>query len=307
MAGDLLIPPRLARTVVEWEGDAGRAWLAWLPELVAELAANWDLEVGPPLLPGGQISWVAPARWAGSDEPLVLKVQLPHPESDPEAAGLRAWGGDGAVRLHRDDPVRRALLIERCRPGHGVGELPGDLLAAKIGAALAARLHRATAPAGLPTLSSVLDAWADELEGRLDRHGPADPGLGRSAVATFRDRPRASPRDVLLHGDLNPTNVLSAEREPWLAIDAKPMVGDPAYDGVRLVTQPDPLATADAAATVASRLAVVAEGLGVERGDLAVWCVAGVVEMAVSARSHGDHRKAAGIERILDLLRGHLP
>jgi streptomycin 6-kinase len=37
-------------------------------------------------------------------------------------------------------------------------------------------------------------------------------------------------RPVLLCTDLHHDNVLAAAREPWLAIDPKPYVGDPAYD-----------------------------------------------------------------------------
>jgi streptomycin 6-kinase len=40
-------------------------------------------------------------------------------------------------------------------------------------------------------------------------------------------------RSVLLCTDLHAENVLAAEREPWLAIDPKPFVGDPAYDPVQ--------------------------------------------------------------------------
>lgn len=39
------------------------------------------------------------------------------------------------------------------------------------------------------------------------------------------DQPRR-----LLHGDFHPGNVLAAQRHPWLAIDPKPWVGDPAFD-----------------------------------------------------------------------------
>ena len=39
------------------------------------------------------------------------------------------------------------------------------------------------------------------------------------------DQPRR-----LLHGDFHPGNVLAAHRRPWLAIDPKPWVGDPAFD-----------------------------------------------------------------------------
>jgi streptomycin 6-kinase len=35
---------------------------------------------------------------------------------------------------------------------------------------------------------------------------------------------------VLLCTDLHAGNILAAEREPWLAIDPKPYIGDPCYD-----------------------------------------------------------------------------
>jgi streptomycin 6-kinase len=38
---------------------------------------------------------------------------------------------------------------------------------------------------------------------------------------------------VLLVTDLHAGNVLAAQREPWLVIDPKPFVGDPAYDAVQ--------------------------------------------------------------------------
>jgi streptomycin 6-kinase len=38
---------------------------------------------------------------------------------------------------------------------------------------------------------------------------------------------------VLLCTDLHAENVLAAEREPWLAIDPKPCIGDPAFDAIQ--------------------------------------------------------------------------
>jgi streptomycin 6-kinase len=38
---------------------------------------------------------------------------------------------------------------------------------------------------------------------------------------------------MLLATDLHAGNVLRAEREPWLVIDPKPFVGDPAYDATQ--------------------------------------------------------------------------
>jgi streptomycin 6-kinase len=41
--------------------------------------------------------------------------------------------------------------------------------------------------------------------------------------------PRSAPIEVMLATDLHAGNVLRAAREPWLVIDPKPFVGDPAY------------------------------------------------------------------------------
>jgi streptomycin 6-kinase len=305
---EVVIPAKLATTVVSWEGDRGRAWLAALPELVEAVAAEWDLEVGAPFEPGGNISWVAPVRRRGDGVEAVLKLQHPHPESDPEAAALAAWDGAGAVRLLASAPAHHALLLERCTPGHAVADDPDPLLAARVGASIGARLHAARPPVGLPALAAVQAAWADELEPRLEQHpAAADPGLARRALETMRSAGAPDAAPVLLHGDLNPTTVLAAEREPWLAIDPKPMAGDPAFDGSRLVAQPDPRRTAAPAATVDSRLTVVATGLGVDRVRLAAWCLAAAVEMGVSASAHGDGDRVGRCRAHARLLAVHLP
>jgi streptomycin 6-kinase len=123
----------------------------------------------------------------------------------------------------------------------------------------------------------------------------------------MRTRSDDGPPPVLLHGDLNPTNVLAAAREPWLAIDPKPMLGDAAYDGSRLAAQPDPLAEPDPARIVAQRLDVVADGLGIERGPLVEWCLAAAVQMGTSAAARGDVAASERSAAHVGLLAPHLP
>lgn len=284
--GEVVIPENLARSSVAWEGERARRWLDDLPRLVAELAETWSLDIAVPYEPGGNISWVAPVVRRTDGQAAVLKVQLPHPESAPEALALRAWGGEGAVRLFEADPERCALLIERCDPGTSLLDQGGALAAVRAGAEMAACLHAVPLPDEIPSLESVLALWADEVEGRAADQGPwLDPGLVATALELMRS---LSPSRVLLHGDLNPTNVLAAKRTPWLAIDPKPMSGDPARDGARLVLQPDP----GTPAVLRDRLAVVAEVLSVARERLAAWCLADAVEMATSARATGDEPRA---------------
>ena len=73
-----------------------------------EVAAEWGVELGESFALA-RYSYVAAAG-----ENAVLKVRSPEDdESDEEADALELWAGDGAVRLLRRDPSRRALLIER--------------------------------------------------------------------------------------------------------------------------------------------------------------------------------------------------
>ncbi len=57
-----------------------------------------------------------------------------------------------------------------------------------------------------------------------------DPGLVREGLRLFKELPRTAREEVLLVTDLHAGNVLRSKREPWLVIDPKPFVGDPAYD-----------------------------------------------------------------------------
>src|SRR5688500_19653281 len=118
MTTALRIPDRLAYTVVSAFGDVGRNWLARLPGLVADAASAWQLQVGVPFEPGGNVGWVAPVRRAdGSD--AVLKVECPghpnhaRPYGTRAAKGLQHWAGRGATRLLDSDEATQVLLLER--------------------------------------------------------------------------------------------------------------------------------------------------------------------------------------------------
>ena len=85
------------------------------------------------------------------------------------------------------------------------------------------------------------------------------------------------------------------------------MVGDPAYDGPRLVTQPDPLATADPGRTLDERLRTVSEVMGVDRDALLEWCLVGAVEMGASAWWRGERANGERCDAHMALLAPRLP
>ncbi|GAB3954567.1 hypothetical protein GCM10027614_61870 [Micromonospora vulcania] len=94
---------------------SGRAWLDALPGWLTECAERWSLRLGTPFR-YAFASLALPAELPDGTA-AVLKLQYPDPESQHEADALAHWNDDGAIRLLGHDPRRRALLVERCRPG----------------------------------------------------------------------------------------------------------------------------------------------------------------------------------------------
>ena len=60
-----------------------------------------------------------------------------------------------------------------------------------------------------------------------------DAGLAQEGLTILKELANTTPREVLLATDLHAGNVLAAQREPWLVIDPKPFLGDPAYDATQ--------------------------------------------------------------------------
>jgi streptomycin 6-kinase len=182
-------------------------------EMVArEVAAEWGLPLGPRIT-SGRFSYVAPA---GDD--AILKVLPPEDDdADHIAEALRFWDGDGAVRLLRHDPARRALLLERIRPGTEAAVMP-EAEANEIAIAVGRKIWRD--PGRPHPYRTVLD-W-------VERWMPHDDHpLVRAARDTFA---AMSPRtDTLVHADFHHHNLLRRRGE-WVTIDPKPIVGEPEFD-----------------------------------------------------------------------------
>jgi streptomycin 6-kinase len=217
----------------------GRRWVDQLPRLVDEIVSDWELELGESYVPGGQCAWVAAARGAAGEE-LVLKVGWRHPEAEQEADALEHWDGAGAVRCFkaRSFDESTALLLERCVPGAPLGSALPEVEQDVVIAGLLSRMWARPLPRRHPfrPLRQMCDAWAASFEQNFEADdGGLDPGLARTGVAMLRELPASVPagQEVLLCTDLHAGNVLAAQREPWLVIDPKPFVGDPAYDAVQ--------------------------------------------------------------------------
>ncbi|HTU96219.1 MAG TPA: aminoglycoside phosphotransferase family protein [Solirubrobacteraceae bacterium] len=230
--------------------------------LARAIAAEWGLTLGDRLEPGVASEWIGRARTSDGAE-VVLKLSRRHWEGDHEADGLLAWDGGGAIRClrsaQREDTC--ILLLESCRPGTALGAVVSEVEQDVIVAGLLGRLWQAPIATDAPfrPLQFMCDRWASSFERRMRVDGCGlDPGLARAGHAALRELPATATRTVLLCTDLHAGNVLAARREPWLVIDPKPFVGDPAYDVVQHMLNCDERLTTDPVA-LAGRMAALVD------------------------------------------------
>jgi streptomycin 6-kinase len=256
--------------------DHGRLWLDELPRAVEESAEHWKLRLGAPF-PYAFTSLAIPGRMENGRE-VVLKLQHVDRETEHEALALRHWNGDGAILMLDRYPARDALLLERCIPGTPVP--PDEAVDVLIGL-----LPRLWMPATAPPFRTLADEaahWASALSGRR----LLNPRLVDAALDAIRDLAPSQGEQVLLHQDLHGWNVLAAQREPWLVIDPKPLVGEREL-GLAPIIRSQELGRGKREAL--RRLDQLTSELGLDRERARRWCIAQTVAWSAGEGEVPDH------------------
>lgn len=269
---------------LEWlrQLPEGLAWLERLPQLVEECRAQWSLELEEPFA-DAHVSYAAPAG------DVVLKIQFPDRETEHEAEALRHWDGEGAVRLLEYDAERHAMLLERCRPGTPLA-LVGQEAALDVFAELLPRLwKRAAAP--FRPLAEEAVWWLASLEQTWERfERPFERELLDAAVTALRELPPTQGEQVLLHQDLHGDNVLAAEREPWLVIDPKPLVGEREFGLAPIIRS---FELGDAELDVVRRFDRLTSELSLDRERARGWAIGQTLAWSFGSRYHARHVRTA--------------
>jgi streptomycin 6-kinase len=259
----------ISRSLVESCGSVPErvAWLDRLPSLVSQLMRRWSFSVGEPF--ESNAAWVAPAvREDGTQ--AVIKINMPHFEAEHEIEGLRFWAADPTIRLLEADDDMGAMLVERCAPGTSLRSMP-EPEQDRIIAELLRRLWRIPPPPNnFRPLSLMVVRWCEETRANAARW--PDPALVEDGLQVFEELAAIDARRCLLATDLHAGNVLRAEREPWLVIDPKPFIGDPAYDATQHLLNCKARLQADPRGTVTR----FAELLDVDAERIGLWLFARV-------------------------------
>lgn len=258
----------------------GRSWIAGLPEIAAELCTTWGLTISGERALYGYLSVVVPVE--REKEQLALKLSWPPDTIGLEETALRAWRGQGAVLLHDSAPDYGALLLERLDARRTLTAVPIER-AAEIAGALIRELC-IPAPSSIPSpgqngpdflqvaqagkglLHDIPEDWADLA---ITLMGELIEGSG----------------STLVHTDLHYGNVLAGDRQPWVAIDPKPLAGDPERSVPELVwPRVDELARDD---DIRDLIRIIATAGSLDLKKAEAWTFVRTVEYWLWAREAG--------------------
>lgn len=289
------LPGDLVRTNSELRGAEGVGWLRRLPAILADCERRWSLAIGPPF---SRLSYnyAAPATRPDGTT-LVVKVCFPDRELRTEAEALRLYAGQGAAQLLDVDLEWGVLLLEQIEPGTLLYSLEDDAQATSIAATVMKQIWRPVpADHPFPTLADWGRGFARLREQFEGGSGPFPEKLVDKAEKLFAELVGSMDEPVVLHGDLHHFNILAAKRQPWLAIDPKGVVGEPAYETGALLRNPMPdlLAKPRPERLSARRMGQLAEELCLDRARIQGWAAA---QAALSAwwdfEDHGTNWKAS--------------
>jgi streptomycin 6-kinase len=281
---EIVVPVELAELHEKYSGEEGRAWIAGLPALAAVYLDRWQLAIDGPMASGAVALIIPVVRDEGSK--AVLKLQPVDDETGGEPAALRAWAGQGAVRLLEHDPSSGAMLLERLDAARDLYTMKDDFAAAKIIAELLVQLNSVRAPAGMRHLRDVATATlAQTPEAVPHALDPEERRILINCAARYQELITDEIDDRLLHWDLHYYNTLFTLEGTgeWKAIDPKPLAGESGFELLPALWNrwDDLVETGDLARALLRRFDLMADVLGLDRSRTAAWTLGRVLQVAV--------------------------
>jgi streptomycin 6-kinase len=268
-------------------GGEADEWLAQVPELISAVTDAWDLYVTAVANRIDGYGMSIPAR-RDSDR-VSLRIAYPDVFLADETVALRAWDGTGAVKVLEEDE-RGAQLRTSPSPGTALTLERNEMTALRKVAQTLSDLW-IEPPEGMQTLAAEVRAWGATMPERFESvHQPFDEQLMRDAEVMFRSFGPSQMDPVLLHGDVRlETFLLDGERA--VAIDPKPLAGEPAFDVASLVRDGPGELVRDPAAgrqRLQARLDQLTDLLEVRASRVRGWAFAVAIDTGLYAYETGD-------------------
>jgi streptomycin 6-kinase len=262
---------------------------------------KWGITLGEPYVavhPGNRVY-----RCSLRDGiPAVIKTEPDRSPDDEFLTGLDAlvlYAGHGMVRVLEVARADRIVLMELVVPGETLWHAPIDRALEAV-ASVMSKLRGAPPKAhAFPDVRSYHRAWPNHVR-LYGGSGPIDADLFEIGERLFIELCDSAAEPVVLHGDLHYGNVLSSDREAWLAIDPKGVIGEPCYEvGDLFRNRVDELyESSDPVRAMRRRVDVVAELTGFDAERIRGWALAQAVLSEMwsvddPARAHAVDLRAA--------------
>jgi streptomycin 6-kinase len=203
---------------------------------------------------------------------VVLKITKHAGDESHSGAVLKAYDGDGAVRVYESETG--AVLLEGLEPGDqlvNVVKRGDDDEATKILAQVIAKLANHEAPAVCPRVAD----WGGGFDRYLKSGNDQIPrAVVQEAHEMYQELVNSQRRTMLLHGDLQHYNVLFDNERGWIAIDPKGVVGELEYELCALLRNPMELPAFVNPETIKRRLEILTTALQLDYSRALRWSYA---------------------------------
>jgi streptomycin 6-kinase len=224
--GIISLMDTLNENIISLYGQSGKKWLHHLPEFLFLTAQELDIKLED-AFSELTYNYVAPAIDRDGNH-LVLKCGYPNDDIDKEVAALQFFDGSGCVRLISSDHRKGWLLLELCCPGQHLSTETHEDIATHNAVRVMQHLWK---PITKKHKFKTVEDWLHGLEHLSNTENNIIPDdMIANAKQISQELLNSMGEQVLLHGDLHHHNIVSAKREPWLAIDPKGVVGEREYE-----------------------------------------------------------------------------
>lgn len=294
---------------LSWGGElAARAWFQSLPDVLGDYCARWNIRLEQEL---PQINYnLVLFGTTPQHGPVVLKMSPPHDEVTAELDALSRVPRPGIVPVIHADPSVSVMLQKRVLPGTSlehrmtIGEID-DHEATAI-ATEAINRFVTDAPEGARLIP--LQTWFRSLYAYQETHSGTSDAIPTSLLQVAIDCAEHllanATEDSMLHGDMNPGNILWDDEMGWVVIDPKGLIGPRGYEVGTWMINPYGLHRQPDLRTILDRrLSQLSGGLGVDRFELWQWSmVHAILSECWTLESKGvepDHLHALDIAHVL--------
>ena len=226
----ITVPHHFAKATITREGDVGKAWIAALPRTVERLCQQWQLVMTGPVMHGYTGIAIPVQR---GEEACILKVYWRSSDTDSAPVALKIWNGRGAVHVLAYEPEIGAVLMEKLDPAHSLEAIEiGD--AVRIAGRLLRRLA-VPAPMHMRTAAELAANMVQNMGQRWENYGRPFSRQLLETVCGWAEQLGPVSETLMTDYDLHYIDILAGQREPWLMIDPKPLVGDPEFSLAQLL------------------------------------------------------------------------